>query len=138
MFAVLLFWGCHEFSPPPTGLEVTDAHPDTIRPPSGSLSSGWLWFMVVDEFGFCIEGATASVVDGQALGTIVPQKGPCGPWDYFGGIEFRGLTEGVEMTIRLSAPGYSDKELTLIPASAGQSASIMAFELSPAPPSPGA
>jgi hypothetical protein len=69
--------------------------------------------MVVDEAGLCIVGATIEVVDGA--GHAVTQTTPCDAWAYDGGVVFRDLTPGVEMTLRASASGYAAQEKTVVP-----------------------
>jgi hypothetical protein len=82
--------------------------------------------MVVDNSGLCISGATVRVVRGQALGRESAQQTPCGAWDYGGGFLFDGLSPDVEMTIRVSAPGYVAMETTVIPTSGPQTALLIA------------
>jgi len=69
--------------------------------------------MIVKESGECIEGATVRVVRGQRTGESRTQTTPCATWDIEGGFEFRGLTPGVEITLRASATGYADEEQTV-------------------------
>jgi hypothetical protein len=87
-----------------------------------------LMVMAVDASGICIVGATVEVIGGQRVGTIVTQPGACDAW-WFAEIEFAGLTPGVEMTLRASAPGYSSQVVTVIPTSGPQTALVL--ELSP-------
>jgi hypothetical protein len=82
-------------------------------PPPGPLT--FLLAMVLDENGVCIEGAAIQVVRGQRLGETIVQTTPCSEWDYGGGVEFREVMPGVEMTLRAVAPGYAAKEMTVIP-----------------------
>ena len=96
--------------------------PSTPAPLAGSLT--FLWAMVVDETGVCIAGATLQVVRGQAVGQPITQATPCDAWAYDGGVMFRNLTPGVEMTLRASAPGYSAQEKTIIPSLGGQLATL--------------
>jgi hypothetical protein len=46
------------------------------------------------------------------------------PWSYGAGFGFWDLTPGVEMTLRVSAPGYADEEQTVRPASGPQTAML--------------
>jgi hypothetical protein len=76
-----------------------------------------LWGMVVDETGVCIAGATVQVVSGERPGQIITQTTPCDAWAYDGGFVLTGLTAGVEVTLRASAPGYAEQERTFVPTS---------------------
>jgi hypothetical protein len=78
--------------------------------------------MVVDEAGVCIVGATVQVVRGQSLGQSITQTTPCDAWAYDGGVVFKDLTPGVEMTLRASASGYAAQETTVVPSSGPQMA----------------
>ena len=90
--------------------------PTAPSPPAQPSSTpAWLWGMVVDESGICIEGATATVVGGQAVGQTIAQTTPCDAWAYDGGFFFRDLTPGVEMTIRATAPGRASEEQKVMP-----------------------
>jgi hypothetical protein len=88
------------------------------EPLPGSLV--WLWGMVITDSGVCIVGATATVVGGQGVGQSIPQETPCDAWAYSGGFLFTNLIPGVPMTIRASAPGFADREMTVIPSSGPQ------------------
>jgi hypothetical protein len=77
---------------------------------------------------FCIKNAKVEVVQGQRIGETITQE-PCSVWDYGGGFEFRNLTPGVEMTLRVSAPGYVTKDFVIIPVA--HPGGAMFFELSP-------
>jgi|RhiMetdeSRZDD1v2_1073273.scaffolds.fasta_scaffold2485797_1 hypothetical protein len=83
----------------------------------------FLWGMIVEDSGVCIEGATVRVVRGQRAGESMTQTTPCDAWS-FGGFTFRDLTPGVEMTLRASAPGYADEEQTVRPSSGPQQAML--------------
>jgi hypothetical protein len=85
----------------------------------------WLWGMVVENSGICIVGATVTVVRGQGLGRSVEQTTPCDAWGYGAGFEFNNLTEGVEMTIHASAPGWAATEVTVVPTSGAQTALLI-------------
>ncbi len=90
--------------------------------------TAFLMVMAVDASGICIVGATVEVIGGQRAGTTMTQSGACDAW-WFAEIEFVGLTPGVEMTLRVSAPGYSPQVVTVIPTSGPQTALVL--ELSP-------
>jgi hypothetical protein len=90
--------------------------------------TAFLMVMAVDRSGICIAGATVEVIGGQRAGTTMTQSGACDAW-WFAEIEFVGLTPGVEMTLRVSAPGYSPQVITVIPTSGPQTALVL--ELSP-------
>jgi hypothetical protein len=80
--------------------------------------------------GNCIEGATVEVVSGQSLGQKVTQTTPCDHWDDSpnGGFIFKGLTPGVAMTLRASAPGWDTQEKVVVPASFSQGQPTYAIE----------
>ena len=82
----------------------------------------WLWGFVVDGSGVCIDGGTVEVVGGQRLGERITQETPCNGWGYSGGFVFGGLTPGVEMIIRASAPGYAPLVGSVTPYTGGQTA----------------
>ncbi len=63
----------------------------------------------------CVVGAKVKVVRGQHAGQIATQTTPCDYWGYGGGFDFTGLTPGVAMTLRASAPGYASVEKTVRP-----------------------
>jgi hypothetical protein len=71
--------------------------------------------MVVSEGGACIVGATVQVVRGQGLGQSITQTTPCDAWGDDGGVVFKDLTPGVEMTLRASASGYVAQEKIVVP-----------------------
>jgi hypothetical protein len=122
----LILLGCSQADV--KGLPV--APPPTFPPPvSPGSSQTWLWGMAVHASGVCIDGATAAVVRGQRLGQRVEQRTPCDAWAYDGGFIFKDLTPGVEMTLRVSAPGFTMQEKTVIPFGGPQTAVL--FVLSP-------
>ena len=82
--------------------------------PPTSGGSAWLWAMVVEESGICILDATIQVIAGQAAGQIATQSERCDAWSD-GGVIFKDLTPGVEMTLRASVPGYVPQEKTVVP-----------------------
>jgi hypothetical protein len=98
----------------------------TASPAPPGSSSTFLWAMVVDATGVCIVGATVEVVRGQGLGQNITQTTPCDAWAYDGGVLFKELTPGVEMTLRASASGYASKERTVVPSSGPQMAVLLA------------
>jgi len=79
--------------------------------------------MVGEQSGACLEGATVQVVSGQGpIGQSITQRTPCDYWSWDGGVVFRDLTPGVEMTLRASAPGWTTEEKIVVPHSGGQMA----------------
>ncbi len=87
----------------------------TIGVPPPSLID--IWGQVLDESGGLIDGATVQVVRGEPLGQTVTQT-TCGYcWEDLGGFLLTGLTSGVELTLRASAPGYANQEKTFVPMS---------------------
>ena len=97
------------------GNPVAPPSPIVPNSPPAPNASGWLWGFVVKDSGVCIEGATVRVVLGQREGESVVQSTPCDAWAYGGGFYFDKLTPGVAMTLRASAPGYVDAEVTMMP-----------------------
>ena len=97
--------------------------PETPIPEASPVS---LWGMVVDGSGVCIVGASVTVVGGQGLGQSIEQTTPCNAWAYDGGFVFRNLTPGVAMTLRATAVGYADEELTVIPSLGPQRSFLVA------------
>jgi hypothetical protein len=81
--------------------------------------------MVIDESGVCIPGATIQAVRGQAVGPPITQTTPCSSWDYDGGVTFKDLKPGVEMTLGASAAGYAAQEKTVVPHSGVQTAVLL-------------
>jgi hypothetical protein len=102
------------------GRSVTTVEPSIIASPTPTPSpapspSAWLWVMVVDHGGGCIADATVEVVRGQGLvGQSFTQQTPCGAWDYDGGVVFKNLTPGVEMTHLLAFEQAGDKPQPLV------------------------
>ena len=95
------------------------------QPPNQPVSPVWLWGMVVEDNGVCIEGATVTVVRGQGVGQSIKQTTPCDAWAYDGGFVFRDLAPGVEMTLRASASGYTAEEKTVAPSLGSQMAILV-------------
>lgn len=104
-----------------SGCSLEDVQPPTSVP-DPETSPATLWGLVVDTSGVCIADATATVVGGQNLGQTRRQTTPCDAWAYSGGFVFEDLAPGVEMTIRVSAPGYGVEERTVTPGSGPQMA----------------
>ncbi len=71
--------------------------------------------MVIEESGSCINGATIQIVRAESAGEPIPQKTPCGAWDYDGGLLLTDLTAGVELTLRGAAIGYTRREMSFLP-----------------------
>lgn len=69
---------------------------------------------VDEESPVCLKGAVVSVVSGQGAGQSLVQDPNCYHWEQIG-FEFKNLTPGVAMTIRVSAPGYVTKDTTVVP-----------------------
>ena len=111
IIAALALWGC--------SVENAPSSPGT-RDPAASR-----WGMVIDGSGVCIADATVRVVGGQGLGRTAGQQAPCGAWDYGGGFVLAGLTPGVAMTLRVSAPGYAARDTTVVPALGPQTALLI-------------
>ena len=85
-----------------------------------------VWILVVDDGGrseTCIPGARVEIVRGQGSGRSLTQSTfRCESWNPdLGAFEapygatFDGLNVGEELTFRGSAPGYTAKEVTVIP-----------------------
>jgi hypothetical protein len=55
--------------------------------------------------------------------TVPPSPSPFSP--YSGGFVLTGLTPGVAMNLRASAPGYVDKDTTVTPTSGAQTALLI-------------
>ena len=127
-FATVTILGCA----PDSALRLPTSPGQTLpgsTPSSPNLAppnlSGLVWMMAVGQSGGCVEGATLDVVGGQGAGRSSTQITPCGVWDYEGGLILRDLTPGVELTVRVSAPGYATKETTLLPSDTTQNATIV-------------
>jgi hypothetical protein len=125
--------GCSGDGVPPTA--PASPLPTSSNSPSPTQDApAWVWAMVVGEdgSGLCILDATVEVVAGQGLGQRATQSEPCDIW-WVGGVEFKNLTAGVEITLRASASGYVPEEKTVIPTTGGQMATIFALRRNPAP-----
>jgi hypothetical protein len=95
----------------------------TSRPVAPS-STTYVWLMVAEDSGLCIADAKVEVIAGQARGLAATQTEPCDVWGYGGGIEFKDLKAGVEMTLRASAAGYAAQQKIVIPRLGPQQATI--------------
>jgi hypothetical protein len=113
----------------PTAPPVQTPAPNPGSPPTSPptpTASAWVWVMVVEESGICIDKATVRVIAGQQVGASATQvqDGSCNAW-WFGGVMFRDLIPGQPMTLRVSAPGYLDVDVTVIPTTGGQQAVLV-------------
>ena len=88
-------------------------------------ASASLWGMVIGPSGACIMDASIRVIGGQGLGRSIAQQAPCNVWDYGGGFVLGGLTPGVPLTLRVSAPGYVAKDTTVVPTLGPQTALLI-------------
>lgn len=120
--ATLTLLGCSRDSPQPSPAAPS---PPSVPSASPASNNAFLWAMVVDESGVCIDGATIQVVRGQSAGLSVPQTTPCAVWDYDGGVFIKDLTPGVAMTLRATAPGWASLEMTVVPSSGQQGAVLL-------------
>ena len=102
--------------------ENAPSSPHSPRTPGGPA---FLWGMVIDDSGVCIRDVTVRVVGGHGVGRSAAQE-PCTMWDYGGGFVFDGLTPGLPMTLRVSAPGYVDKDMPVTPKLGPQTALLIA------------
>ena len=84
-------------------------------PPAPATDSALLWVMVINENGGCIDGATIQIVRAQGAGEPIPQRTPCGAWDYDGGLLLTDLAPGVELRLRGVAGGYAQREMSFLP-----------------------
>jgi hypothetical protein len=80
--------------------------------------------------GVCIDGATIEIVGPHGTGKAIPQKTPCGVWDYDGGLLLENLTPGVEVTLRGAAAGYTPREKSFLPFPVPGSYQVVVIELS--------
>lgn len=110
LIAAVMSAACSDGRP---GLLPTGLPPDTKQPPH-PVATAFVWGMVVDESGVCIDSVTVSIIAGQGVGQSVQQKPPCGAWDYGGGFNFTDLTPGLFITLRVSAPGYAVLDTTVV------------------------
>jgi hypothetical protein len=96
-------------TPPSTPPAASPTPVDTISP----TASGWLWVMVIDASGMCIDGAVIEVVSGQGKGFTGTPAATCDAWNPFGGYILYGLVPDDSLTMRASAPGFLDSEKLL-------------------------
>lgn len=99
-------------SPPPPPQASPAPNPPAPRP--GATASFWAIVIPRGGGGACIVGATVEIVAGQAIGQSGTMPEVCDVW-WVNGAFFRGLTVGVEMTVRASAPGYLTQDLNVMP-----------------------
>ena len=123
--------GCAEMRSPtgPTAPPVQTPAPEPGTPstsPPPPSASAWVWVMVVHDSGVCFDEATVRVIAGQQVGASATQvqDGSCNAW-WFGGVVFRNLIPGEPMTLRVSAPGYLDVDITVIPTTGAQQAVLV-------------
>lgn len=133
ILAILLLAACQEdartsgvpLTTPPAGTAPDPGpHPDPAT--TDSTSKTWVWAMVVDETGVCLDSATVRVIAGQAVGQELAQVGSCDAWSYDGGVIFKEITPGIEMTLRATAPGYAAQEISVVPKLGPQMAVLFA------------
>ena len=120
VLATLTLVGCSQNSPQRSPVAPS---PSPV-PTAGPGNSTFVWAMVVDEGGACIDGATIQVVGGQSAGVSVPQTTPCDVWDADGGVYFKDLAPGVAMTLRATAPGWTPLEKVVVPSPGAQVAVV--------------
>ena len=125
VLATLMILGCSVqlTTPLPTDPGTTTPAPDPPTSPIGTSASGMI-FPRYGGSGACIAGATVRVLDGEQLGPPITQE-PCSWWDYGGGFTLTGLTPGVAVRVRASAPGYADRDDVLLP---GQGVQIILLD----------
>ena len=99
-------------SPSPTA-PVSPA-PNPPAPTPGATASFWAIVVPQGGGGVCIVGAKVEIVAGQAIGQSGTMPEVCDVW-WVNGAFFSGLTVGVKMTVRASAPGYFAQEITVMP-----------------------
>ena len=101
-------------SPSFTATAPVSPAPNPPAPTQGATASFWAIVVPQGGGGACIVGATVEIVAGQAIGQSGTMPEVCDVW-WVNGAFFRGLTAGVEMTVRASAPGYLAQEMTVMP-----------------------
>ena len=106
----ILMLGCDNSASGP--LSSMPSSPTANPAPANGLT--FVWAMVIDNSGACIPGGTVEVVAGQGFGQRLAQA-PCDAWSHDGGVVFRDLTPGRQMTMRASAPGYDSEEKIVVP-----------------------
>ena len=101
--------------PPPPPIQAPSTNIDSIS----VNATGWLWVMVEDDSGVCIDGAVIEIVSGQGAGFKGTQAAGCDVWDdWEGGYLIYGLVPGDSVRLRASAPGYQDGEKAFLPSRA--------------------
>jgi hypothetical protein len=122
--AVALLIGCGDggpggFSAPQW--PIGPGAPSAPEPP-GPLT--FVWAMVVEDSGICIEEARIEIVQGPGAGRGSIQETPCDAW-WFGGVTFDSLSVGIGLTLRATAPGYAGVEKKVIPTPGAQTAVLL-------------
>jgi hypothetical protein len=112
ILAILVLVGCSGDTAPPTALSPSPTPSPTPTP--GSSASLWVIVIPAGGSGACIVGAKVEVVAGQAVGQSGTMPDVCDVW-WVNGAFFTGLTPGVAMTVRASAPGYVAQERAVMP-----------------------
>ena len=117
ILVIIALSGCSRESVPriPTAPTSPVADPRPPVPPAPPTGSALLWVMVIGQSGACIDGATIQIVGVQGAGEPMPQRTPCGVWDYDGGLLLTDLTPGVEVRLRGAATGYTHSEMSFLP-----------------------
>jgi hypothetical protein len=112
--------------PSPSPAVPTPPPPDPPPPgPTPPPRLTFVWVVVLDGSdggGICVRDATVEIVTGQGLGRRIAQANECSYWDPDYDAMFEELVEGVELTMRASAPGYATEEKTVVPTFGGQQA----------------
>jgi hypothetical protein len=111
ILVIVALAGCSRESVPPI-----PTAPDSPVAPAPTTGSALLYVMVISSgSGVCIEGATIQIVSAEGAGEPIPQRTPCGVWDYDGGLLLTDLTPGVKLTLRGAASGYAAREMSFLP-----------------------
>ena len=98
----------------PSPIAPVSRAPNPPAPTSGATASFWAIVVPEGGSGVCIVGAKVEIVAGQAIGQSGTMPEVCDVW-WVNGAFFKGLTVGVAMTVRASAPGYLAQEMTVMP-----------------------
>jgi len=115
-------------TPPSVPAPAPPEPPAPPAPPAPPTASALLWVMVIGAGGGCIEGATIQIVRAEGAGDPIPQRTPCGVWDYDGGLLLTDLTPQEKVTLRGAARGYAPREMSFLPFS-GRSYRAVFIEL---------
>lgn len=128
IFAVVTLSGCTEENARRSPVDPLENPPyiPVVQPPVAPPTT-FVWAMVINSSGVCIEGATIKVVAGQRAGEIIAQRTPCDAWGYDNGVWFMDVIVGEAMTLQAFAPGYLMEEKTVVPSAGPQ----MAIEFNP-------